>query len=278
MQLPDWFGPAVAEGYDNDDDVRFTAEHLVLESGFLARLAGAGGRALEFAIGTGRIALPLREHGVEVHGVDLSEAMLARLRTKTGDVPVVVGDYTSTRVPGAFDLVYLVFNTICNVVTQDAQVATFANAARHLRAGGRFVVETQVPGVARVPPGERFGVFRHDAHGVGYDEYDRATQRMWSHHVSLRPGRQGRAPLGAVPLRLAGGAGPDGAAGRDGAAGALGVVGWVRVHRHEHLARVGLGDAGLNGPQRCTGLGSGTRPAASHLDRPLTAPTRFRRS
>lgn len=201
MELPDWFGPRVADDYDNGDDVRFTAEHLALESSFLADLAGAGGRALELAIGTGRIALPLRDHGVEVHGIDLSQAMLARLRARTGNVPVVVGDYTSTRVPGTFDLVYLVFNTIGNVVTQDDQVATFANAARHLHAGGRFVVETQVPGVARVAPGERFGVFRHDARGVGYDEYDRATQRMWSHHVSL--GSDGRGARRSLPFRYA---------------------------------------------------------------------------
>lgn len=201
MELPDWFGPGVAEGYDNDDDVRFSAQHLALESGLLAGLAGPRGRALELAIGTGRIALPLRERGVEVHGVDLSEAMLAQLRAKGGDVPTVVGDYTSTRVEGVFDLVYLVFNTIGNVVTQDDQVATFANAARHLRPGGRFVVETEVPGVQRVSPGERFGVFRHDAHGVGYDEFDRATQRMWSHHVVLGSG--GRGERRSVPFRYA---------------------------------------------------------------------------
>lgn len=201
MELPDWFGPGVAEGYDNDDDVRFTAEHLALESRFLADLAGPGGCALELAIGTGRVALPLRALGVEVHGVDLSEAMLAQLRAKAPELPVVAGDFTSTRVPGSFDLVYLVFNTIGNVVTQDAQVATFANAARHLRSGGRFVVETQVPGVARLPLGERFGVFHHGAHGVGYDEFDRATQRVWSHHVSLGPAGEGERR--SVPFRYA---------------------------------------------------------------------------
>ncbi|WP_433803562.1 class I SAM-dependent DNA methyltransferase [Actinomycetospora sp. CA-084318] len=192
MEGTDWFGPAIAEAYDRDDDVRFTAEHLALEAGLLAELAGRGGRALEFAVGTGRVAVPLQQRGVEVHGIDLSAAMLAVLRTKTGDIPVVAGDFTTTRVPGRFDLVYLVFNTIGNVVTQEAQVATFANAAAHLRPSGRFVVETQIPGVARIGPTERFGVFRHDARGVGYDEYDRATQQMWSHHVSLGPDGHGR--------------------------------------------------------------------------------------
>ncbi|MEJ2866767.1 class I SAM-dependent methyltransferase [Actinomycetospora sp. OC33-EN08] len=201
MDLPDHFGPAVAEAYDDDDDVRFTAEHLAVESRFLADLAGDGGRALEFAIGTGRIAVPLRERGVEVHGIDLAEAMVARLRAKRDDIPVVVGDYSSTQVGGMFDLVFLVFNSIGNVVTQDAQVATFTNAARHLRPGGRFVVETEVPGVQRLPHGERFRVFRHDTHGVGYDEFDRASQTMWSHHVSLAP--DGSARRRSLPFRYA---------------------------------------------------------------------------
>ncbi len=201
--MTDWFGPGVAERYDDDDNVRFTAEHLAVESGFLAALAGEGGRALELAVGTGRVALPLRGRGVEVHGIDLSEAMVARLRAKAGgaEVPVTIGDYASTAAEGPFDLVYLVFNTIGNVTTQDAQVATFANAARHLRPGGCFVVETGVPGVLQVPPGERFRVFRHDARGVGYDEYDVVTQQMWSHHVSLRP--DGTGERRSIPFRYA---------------------------------------------------------------------------
>lgn len=204
MELTDWFGPGVARHYDNDDnDVRFTPEHLALEAGFLAGLAGAGGRALELAIGTGRVALPLRERGVDVHGIDLSEAMVAQLRSKAGgaDLPVVLGDYTSTLVEGSFDLVYLVFNTIGNVTTQDAQVATFENAARHLRPGGCFVVETGVPGVLQVPPGERFQVFRHHARGVSYDEYDVVTQQMWSHHVTLGP--DGTGERRSIPFRYA---------------------------------------------------------------------------
>src|SRR6266567_505180 len=121
----------------------------------LAELAGDGA-ALEFAIGTGRIALPLAERGVRVAGIDNSEAMLARLRAKSGaeDIHVTIGDFATTRVDGEFSLVYLVFNTIFNLVTQDAQVACFENAAAHLRSGGRFVIETGVPGLQRLPPGQ----------------------------------------------------------------------------------------------------------------------------
>jgi SAM-dependent methyltransferase len=203
MQLTDWFGPAVARDYDNDDDLRFRPEHLAVESGFLAELAGGGGRALEFAIGTGRVALPLRERGVDVHGIDLSEAMVAQLRAKPGggEVPVVIGDFSSTLVEGVFDLVYLVFNTLGNVTTQDAQVATFTNAARHLRPGGCFVVEIGVPGVLHVANGERFRVFRHHGRGVSYDEYDLGTQQMWSHHVSLGP--DGTGVRRSIPFRYA---------------------------------------------------------------------------
>ncbi|WP_308820112.1 class I SAM-dependent DNA methyltransferase [Pseudonocardia alni] len=174
----DYFGPDIAATYDNDPDVRFRPEHLALESGVLADLAGPGGRALELAIGTGRIAIPLRQRGVEVEGIDLSEAMLAQLNAKAPDIAATCGDYTSTVVAGEFDLVYLVFNTIGNVITQDGQVATFVNAARHLRPGGTFLIETSVPQVR-----DRFRVFRHDEQGVGYDEYDTATQQMWSHHI-----------------------------------------------------------------------------------------------
>lgn len=197
VELTDRFGPEVAAGYDDDGDVRWTAAHLALETGFLAGLAGPGGRALELAVGTGRVALPLRERGVDVHGIDLSEAMVARLREKPGgaDVPVTIGDYTSTVVGDGFDVVYLVFNTIGNVTTQDAQVATFVNAARHLRPGGCFVVETGTPGVLGLPAGDRFRVFRHDGHGVGYDEYDVVTQRMWSHHVRLDGGERRSIPF-----------------------------------------------------------------------------------
>ena len=156
--LPDFFGEAVAAAYDDDGDGRFSEEHLALESGFLAELAGEGGRALELAIGTGRVALPLAARGVEVQGIDLSEAMVARLRAKPGgaEIPVEIGDF-STALAGVgleneFDLVYLVFNTIGNVATQDGQVATFANAARHLRRAAASSSRPGCPGrCARSP-------------------------------------------------------------------------------------------------------------------------------
>ena len=183
--LPNFFDEPVAAEYDDDTDVRFTAEHLALEAGFLRDLAGEGGRALELAVGTGRVALPLAARGIEVHGIDLSEAMVAELRAKPGGdrIPVSTGDFATTRVDGEFDLVYLVFNTLGNVTTQDAQVDTFANAARHLRPGGAFVVEIGVPDLPRVDGG-RFVVFHHGDEHTGVDEYDRATQAMWSHHYS----------------------------------------------------------------------------------------------
>jgi SAM-dependent methyltransferase len=151
----------------------------------LAELAG-GGRALELAIGTGRIALPLAARGVRVAGIDLSEPMVAQLRAKPGGdaLPVTIGDMTTTRVAGSFRVVYLVFNTIGNLLTQEAQVACFANAAAHLEAGGCFVVELEVPALRRLPPGERYVVFDATESHAGIDEYDVARQLLVSHHYS----------------------------------------------------------------------------------------------
>src|SRR5262245_43822243 len=152
---------------------------------FLARRAGEGA-ALELGIGTGRIALPLSERGVRVHGIDLSEAMVARLREKPGTerIEVTIGDFATTRVAGTFSLVYLVFNTIGNLTTQNAQVACFRNAAAHLEPGGRFVIELGVPGLRTLPPGKRFQVFDFGEEHVGIDEYDVANQGLVSHHLS----------------------------------------------------------------------------------------------
>jgi hypothetical protein len=149
----------------------------------LAGLAGKG-RALEFAIGTGRIALPLAERGVPVTGIDSSQAMVARLRAKPGggDIDVTIGDFATTRVEGEFAVVYLVFNTIFNLVTQDAQVACFENAAAHLGSGGRFVIETNVPELQGLPLGQTVIPFRAEPGGISVDVYDVVTQRFSSQH------------------------------------------------------------------------------------------------
>jgi SAM-dependent methyltransferase len=150
----------------------------------LAELAGDG-RALEFAIGTGRVALPLAARGVDVVGIELSEAMVEQLRRKPGAeaLAVTTGDMTTTRVEGTFALVYLVFNTINNLLTQDAQVECFHNAAAHLDPGGCFVVEVGVPALQWLPPGERIRPFDVSPTHLGFDEYDVATQWMASHHL-----------------------------------------------------------------------------------------------
>jgi SAM-dependent methyltransferase len=151
----------------------------------LAELAGGGG-ALELAIGTGRIALPLAARGVRVAGIDLSEPMVAQLRAKPGgaDIPVTIGDIATTRAEGTYGVVYLVYNTINNLTTQDAQVACFENAARHLEPGGAFVVEVGVPDLQRLPPGERYVTFAVDDDYIGVDEYDVVGQGLISHHQS----------------------------------------------------------------------------------------------
>jgi SAM-dependent methyltransferase len=147
---------------------------------FLEPLAGGG--ALELAIGTGRIAVPLAARGVRVAGIDLSPDMVEQLRKKTDEIPVSIGDYATTRVDGTFSLAYIVFNSIINQTTQDGQVATFANAAAQLEPGGSFVVEVGVP------TGRPLGVFDLSDTHVGVDEYDAATQRSYSHHFTLRDG------------------------------------------------------------------------------------------
>jgi SAM-dependent methyltransferase len=179
-----YFGEEVAAAYDSAAADMFDESVVGPAVGFLAELAG-GGRALEFGVGTGRIALPLAQRGVEVHGIDLSRAMLDRLRAKPGgaDVDVTIGDFADTRAPGEFSLAYLVFNTICNLTTQDAQVACFINAAGHLRPGGRFVIEVGVPALRLLPPGQRAVPFAVGDDQWAYDIYDCATQAMSSNYV-----------------------------------------------------------------------------------------------
>jgi SAM-dependent methyltransferase len=185
-----WFGEDVAAHYDDDPEPMVDGTPVVEAVRVLADLA-RGGRILELAIGTGRVALPLAGLGVDVHGIELSNAMVRRLRAKGGGaaIPVAIGDMTSTRIDGSFSLVYLVFNTIMNVTTQDGQVAVFRNAAAHLSPGGRFLIECGVPDLRRLPYGETAVVFDRTDDHVGVDEYDVANQRLVSHHFTRRGDR-----------------------------------------------------------------------------------------
>lgn len=186
------WGPELAEVYDKTYSAMFGPSVLNPVIGLLADLA-RGGPALEFAVGTGRVALPLSARGIAVHGLELSRHMAERLFAKPGAdaVPVTIGDMTTTRVPGTpFKLVYLVANTIMNVTTQDDQLAVFANAAAHLEPGGCFVVEVIVPQLRRVPPGEAGWVFTLDPDHVGIETFDDlAGQIAWSHHWIEADGR-----------------------------------------------------------------------------------------
>jgi SAM-dependent methyltransferase len=191
--MEDYFGEEVAARYD-DGGLMFSAEVVSPTVDFLAELVGAGS-ALELGIGTGRLALPLARRGVRVHGIDLSEAMVAKLREKPGaeEINATIGDFATTRVDGTFRLAYLVFNTIMNLTTQEAQVACFENVACHLEQGGYFVIEVMVPDLRRLPPGERYVPFNVSETHVGIDEYDVANQGLISHHYTNR--------LDSVPFR-----------------------------------------------------------------------------
>lgn len=183
------FNEAVAATYDADSADMFDPELLRQTVDFLAALAGDG-PALEFAIGTGRVALPLSQRGIEVHGIDISEAMVAKLREKPGGdrIPVTIGDIATTRVPGEFQLVYIPYNTITNLLRQSEQVACFENAAAHLRSGGYFVVEVFVPELRRLQPGEKYIPFKVTPDHLGFDEYDVVNQLCTSNHYFARPG------------------------------------------------------------------------------------------
>ena len=179
-----YFGERVAASYDDPTSQEFDPAVVAATVDVLAGLAGPG-RALEFAVGTGRIALPLVARGVPVHGIDMSRAMVARLCAKPGGdaIGVTFGDFATTRVPGTFALVYLVWNSLMNVTTQDEQVAVFANAAAHLSDEGCFVVEIMVPQLRAVPPGGRGRVFTLEPDHVGVETFDdEVGQISWSHH------------------------------------------------------------------------------------------------
>ena len=180
-----------ARRYDTPGSGMFAPEVLGPTVDRLAELAG-GGRALEFAIGTGRVAVPLSERGVPVTGIELSGPMIEQLRTKVDEatIEVVAGDMATTRVPGEYSLVYLVFNTISNLLSQAEQVACFRNAARHLVPGGRFVVELWVPELRRLPPGQQATVWQHEPGYIGLDTYDVLRQQVVSHHFRFDESKQ----------------------------------------------------------------------------------------
>lgn len=179
----DYFGEDVAERYDRDEAEMFAPAAVEPVVELLVELAG-GGPALEFGIGTGRIAIPLAQRGVRVHGIDLSEAMAARLQAKPGAerIEVTIGDFATTRVEGRFSLVYLVFNTIENLLTQDEQAACFLNATAHLGPGGCFVIEVAVPDLRGLRSDGRFRVDAMSDGHLGVDEYDVTKQGLVSHH------------------------------------------------------------------------------------------------
>jgi SAM-dependent methyltransferase len=184
--LPEnYFGEEVAAEYDDPDDPMFSPEAVDPVVDFLVELAGDA-RALELGIGTGRIALPLSARGVRVSGIDLSEAMVARLRAKPGSdaIDVTIGDFATTKVDGRFKLAYLVYNTIQNLTTQDEQVACFQNVADRLEPGGVFVIEVGLPDLK----GEKLRIFDFSERHIGIDEYDVANQGLISHHYTKRDG------------------------------------------------------------------------------------------
>jgi SAM-dependent methyltransferase len=185
-----YFGERVAATYDESSAEMFEPGVVGAAVGVLAELAG-GGRALELGIGTGRIALPLARRGVPVHGIDVSRAMVARLRAKPGGeaIGITIGDFAATRAEGTFSVAYLVFNTIMNLTAQAAQVACFRNVADHLEPGGCFVIEVAVPDLRRLPAGQTVVPFHVSPTRWAFDVYDTATQAMSSNYVEVVDGR-----------------------------------------------------------------------------------------
>ena len=199
MSNDGYFDEPVAATYDESYSDMSAPEMLDPVIDFLVNLVGEG-RALELGIGTGRVAVPLARRGVSVHGIDLSRAMVDRLAAKPGseEIGVTIGDFATTNVSGTFALAYLVFNTICNLTSQEAQVVCFRNVADHLESGGFFVIEVEIPGLRRLPPGETAKVFHISETRWGIDEYDVATQGLTSHHFRILNGELERS---SIPFR-----------------------------------------------------------------------------
>uniref|UniRef100_A0AAU3GZE6 Class I SAM-dependent methyltransferase n=1 Tax=Streptomyces sp. NBC_01401 TaxID=2903854 RepID=A0AAU3GZE6_9ACTN len=202
MTSSDLWDDATADRYDAHEAPRSTAAFLGPTLDFLSGLAGDG-RALEFAIGTGRIGVPLRERGVPVAGIELSAPMASVLRSKIDEdrLPVTIGDMATTTVPGEFSLVYLVYNTIGNLLTQDEQVECFRNAARHLEPGGRFVIELGLPPLRLLPPTQAAVPFDVSERHLGFDTFDLVEQTLVSHHLTRED--DGRYRRGASRQRYA---------------------------------------------------------------------------
>ena len=200
MRQEEIWDAETAQQYDTPDSGMFATEVLEPTVNYLAALAGDG-RALEFAIGTGRVAVPLTRRGIPVTGIELSPPMVERLRTKADEaaIPVVIGDMATARAPGEYTLVYLVYNTISNLLSQAEQVACFRNAARHLLPGGHFVIELWVPELRKLPPGQQATVYHIEPGYIGLDTYDVVQQHVVSHH--FRFGEDRRAELFRSPHR-----------------------------------------------------------------------------
>ena len=191
MRQEDVWDYEAARGYDTPGTGMFAPEVLGPAVDRLAELAGDG-RALEFAIGTGRVAVPLAERGVPVTGIELSGPMIDQLRAKADEatIPVIAGDMATARAPGEYALVFLVYNAISNLLTQSEQVACFRNSARHLVPGGRFLIELWVPELRKLPPGQQATVFNSEPGYIGLDTYDVLRQHVVSHHFRFGAGRQ----------------------------------------------------------------------------------------
>jgi SAM-dependent methyltransferase len=200
MQRDEIWDADAAQRYDTPGTGMFAPEVLGPAVDRLAELAG-GGRALEFAVGTGRVAVPLTQRGIPVTGIELSLPMIDQLRAKAGEatIPVITGDMATAVAPGKYALVYLVYNTISNLLTQAEQVACFRNAARHLCPGGRFVIELWVPELRKLPPGQQATVWHSEPGYIGLDTYDVLRQHVVSHH--FRFGESRHAELFRTPHR-----------------------------------------------------------------------------
>jgi len=191
MNDDDRWDTETARSYDTPGTGMFSPDVLEPTVNRLAELAGDG-QALEFAIGTGRVAVPLSERGIRVTGIEMSPAMITQLRKKSDEaaIPVILGDMATTVAPGSYTLVYLVYNTISNLLTQAEQVACFRNAARHLAPGGRFVIELGVPDLRKLTPGQQAVVWHSEPGYIGVDTYDVLRQQLVSHHFRFSEGRQ----------------------------------------------------------------------------------------